>query len=87
MSERDSHLVLLQCSQRFVDAVDKLVDVFEVFGHLSGEDHVYDGLPERAVLIPVRERVCVCVCQSVCQCVCVCVCASGDLINTDVNRV
>lgn len=51
-----SHLVLLQCCQRFVDAVDKLVDVFEVFGHLSGEDHVYDGLPERPVLVPVRER-------------------------------
>lgn len=52
----ESHLILLQCCQRFVDAVDKLVDVFEVFGHLSGEDHVYDGLPERPVLVPVRER-------------------------------
>lgn len=39
-----SHPILLQSSQWFVDAVDKLVDMLKVFGHLSCEHHVNDGL-------------------------------------------
>lgn len=39
-----SHPVLLESSQWLVDAVDKFVDVFKVFGHLSGEHHINDSL-------------------------------------------
>lgn len=48
-----SHPIFLQGSKRFVDAVDEFVDVFKVFGHFSGENHVDDGLPQRPVLVPV----------------------------------
>lgn len=49
---RSSHPVLLQGSQRLVDAVDKFVDMFKVLGHLGGKHHVNDCLAELSILIP-----------------------------------
>lgn len=50
-----AHPVLLQSGQRLVDAVDKLVDVFKVLGHLCCEHHINDGLPECSILVPGEE--------------------------------
>ena len=43
---------LLDSSHGLVDAVDKLVDVLKVPGHLGGQHHVYDGLPQGPELGP-----------------------------------
>lgn len=51
-----SHPTLLQSSQRFIDAIDKFVYVFKVFCHLSGENHVDNSLPKRAVFISVTQQ-------------------------------
>lgn len=50
-----AHPILLQSGQWLVDAVDKLVDMFKVLGHLCGEHHVNDGLSECSILIPGEE--------------------------------
>lgn len=48
----EAHRVLLQSRQWFIDAVDKFVDMFKVFGHLSCENHVNDCLSKRPIFIP-----------------------------------
>lgn len=48
---KHSYPILFQGCQGFIDAVDKLVDMLKVLGHLGGQDHVDDGLPECAVLV------------------------------------
>lgn len=48
--------ILLQGCQGLIDAVDELVDMLKVLGHLGGQDHVDDGLPECAVLVSTERR-------------------------------
>lgn len=52
----EAHPVLLQSRQRFIDAVDKFVDMFKVFGHLSCENHVNDCLSKRPIFIPGERK-------------------------------
>lgn len=47
-----AHPVLLHSRQWFIDAVDKFVDMFKVFGHLSCKNHVNDGLPKCSIFVP-----------------------------------
>lgn len=43
---------LLDGGRRLVDAVGELADVLKVPGHLRGQHHVYDGLPQGPELVP-----------------------------------
>lgn len=43
---------LLDGGHRLVDAVHELADVLKVPGHLRGQHHVDDRLPQRSELIP-----------------------------------
>lgn len=56
LPDKHPYPILLQGCQGLIDAVDELVDVLKVFGHLGGQDHVNDGLPECAVLVSEQSR-------------------------------
>lgn len=56
MSCTHSHASFLDSCHRLVDAVDKFADMLEVSGHLSGEHHVNDGLPQRPELVSSKGR-------------------------------
>lgn len=47
-----AHPILLQSGQWLVDAVDKLVDMFKVLGHLCCENHINDSLSECSIFVP-----------------------------------
>lgn len=51
-----THAAFLDGRHRLVDAVDELADMLKVSGHLCGEHHVNNGLPQCPELVPGRGK-------------------------------